>query len=58
MSVHAALTHMAGTSAMARLLVEDGTEYRGRLFGAARSTAGEVGKRMKLEILCDLQIMW
>ena len=38
-------------SAMARLLLEDGTEYRGRLFGAARSTAGEVGKRKHLENL-------
>ena len=33
-----------GYSAMARLLLEDETEYRGRLFGAARSTAGEVSK--------------
>ena len=49
MSVHAALIHVAGT--MARLLLEDGTEYRGRLFGAARSTAGEVGKRKHLENL-------
>ena len=31
-------------AAMARLLLEDGTEYRGKLFGAVRSTAGEVGK--------------
>ena len=48
MSVHAALTHVAGSSAMAYLLLEDGTEYRGKLFGAARSTTGEVGKRKQL----------
>ena len=34
-------------SAMARLILEDGSEYRGKLFGAAKSTPGEVGKYLK-----------
>ena len=42
MSVHTATDHVA---VMARLVLEDGTEYQGRLFGAGKSTAGEVGKR-------------
>ncbi len=32
---------------MARLVLEDGSEYRGKLFGAARSTPGEVGKESR-----------
>ena len=30
--------------AMASLVLEDGSEYRGNTFGACRSTPGEVGK--------------
>ena len=31
-------------SIMARLVLEDGSEYRGTPFGALKSTTGEIGK--------------
>lgn len=39
---------------MATLVLEDGTTFRGRLFGANVSVSGEVGK--SLQVLANLQL--
>ena len=41
---------------MAKLILEDGTVFEGRAFGAKESCSGEVGKYLGLHVLSDL--MW